>query len=595
MGFRIIARLAPGADERQLAAGALHAIRPGGIEAGFIRDSLAMVLTGPLNEARGPDSRQAQEAAISVRLAGVAIVVLVIACANVANLLLARATQRRREVAVRLALGISRIRLVAQLLTEGVLLALLGGIAALAVGSWAGLLLRGTLLPGIRWAEGPFGFRLVLFVAMAALAAGVLAGLVPALQASRPDVASALKAGARDGMFHRSRARMALIITQGALSVLLLVGAGLFVRSLGNVMSLDIGYDAERLVFGEVAFDDDKAHDTELHTLLPQAARRIATLPGVEHVALSSITPMWGMSWLDIFLPGRDSLPALERDYPTFMGVSPEFFATTGTWLRRGRSFTPEDRAGSAPVVIINEVMARTLWPGEDALTQCIHFVKRTNPCYTVIGIASNASRNSIIENAAMQYYFPLEQVPLKGWGPSTVIVRTDPNRTAAMGELIRHELRQLFPGAEPRIRPMTEILAPELRPWRLGAALFSALGGLALLVAAVGIYSVVAYTFSQRTHELGVRIALGARTSNVLRLVVAEGLRMVLIGIVAGIVLALAAGKLVASLLYGVSPRDPMVLTVVALTLVAVGTLACLLPAWRAGRVDPVVALRAE
>jgi hypothetical protein len=245
--------------------------------------------------------------------------------------------------------------------------------------------------------------------------------------------------------------------------------------------------------------------------------------------------------------------------------------------------------------VIVNDAMARTYWPGEDALGQCIQFQTRGNPCYTVVGIAANARRWGIIEEAKMLYYFPLGQAPGEGHQASTLVVRTPPARAAAVGEMVRRQLRESFPGGEPYLYPMAEILAPQLRPWRLGAALFSALGGLALLVAAVGIYSVVAYTFSQRTHELGVRIALGARTSNVLRLVVAEGLRMVLIGIAAGVALALGAGKLVASLLYGVSPRDPLVIALVALTLVAVGILACLLPAWRAARVDPVVALRSE
>jgi putative ABC transport system permease protein len=241
----------------------------------------------------------------------------------------------------------------------------------------------------------------------------------------------------------------------------------------------------------------------------------------------------------------------------------------------------------------VNEATARLLWPGREALGRCMQFMKPESPCHTVVGVVENARRSSVIETAEPHFYVPIDHPAAGSFGASVLVVRA--GAVAAATREMRTVLREAFPSAEPTVTPMAQNLEPEYRPWRLGATLFTAFGLLALVVAIVGIYSTVSYGVSQRTHEFGVRIALGARIGDVLRQVVGEGLRTVAIGVVLGVVLALAAGRLVAALLYGVSPSDPLVLLLVPLVLLAVAALAAVVPAWRAARVDPVTALRSE
>ena len=589
--IQLIARLAAGTDDREIASAATAGARSSE-RAARRADSLLTITTGPIIAARGPGLRE-KAIPITTRLAGVALVVLLIACANVANLLLARAMRRRREIAVRLALGISRRRLMAQLVAESALLAIVAALGALLIGTWGGVALRAALMPDTHWGGAVLSPLTVAVVVLAALGCGLAAGIAPALQATRPDLTSALKQGAREGTVHRSRLRSALIVVQAALSVVLLVGAGVFVRSLVRVEGVDLGYDADRLVFARATWD---GHAEERGAVLAEVGERLRRMPGVEHVALASIPPMRGFSMTNLFIPGRDSLPTTAYGFPTFSEVSPEFFATTGTRILRGRAFTPDDRAGAPQAVIVNETMARAAWPGEDPIGQCVHFGTRTSPCAMVVGVAEDAHRGEVVEHPTMQYFVPLDQPLFKGHDQRGVlIVRTPPERSAAVAAAARQLLHERMPGAELHVQRMADLLAPEYRPWRLGAALFSALGLLALLVAAVGVYSAVAYVFSQRTHEIGVRMALGARAADVLRLVVGEGVRLVGVGVVVGCLLALAAGRLIASMLYGTSPHDPVVMAGVALVLLLVAAAASLTPAWRAARVDPAEALRAE
>jgi ABC-type antimicrobial peptide transport system permease subunit len=240
--------------------------------------------------------------------------------------------------------------------------------------------------------------------------------------------------------------------------------------------------------------------------------------------------------------------------------------------------------------------MAKLVWPAAEPIGQCIRFEKRENPCYTVAGVVENARRDNVIEEAPEpQYYLALGNMPIAGWNGETIILRTQPNATAPATAELRSALRQAFPAAEPSVTPMTENLEPEYRPWRLGATLFTAFGLLALLVTIIGVFSTVSYDVSQRTHEFGVRVALGARMGDVLRQVIGEGVRTIAIGIALGLMLALAAGRLIAALLYGIEPNDPRVLTGVAVMLLVVAGVATLAPAWRAARADPVIALRAD
>jgi len=556
-------------------------------------DTLNVVKLGSIITARGPGEPD-QEVRIAARLGGVAVLVLLIACANVVNLLLARAVRRRREIAVRLALGISRLRLLRLLVVESVLLSLVAVGAALAAAYWGGSILRVVLLPNVNWVGSPIQWRVFVYLLAVGVIAGVLSGLVPGLQSLSPDLAGALKWGGRKGTPQRARLRGTLLTVQAALSVVLLVGAALFLRSLQNVRGLDIGFDADRLVYANVSFPTpDSSRDARLDQVLRSLAARLRGAPGVESVALSHIRPMYDISWLDKLYPDADTVAHRFAFAPMFTAVSGDFFATTGMRLLKGSGFPESGSVGQ--VVVINETFANTLWPGESPLGRCIRFAKPDAPCYSIVGVVETARTSRIIEEPKAQYYLPLDRVPEKGYGAGTIIVRSDPRVRALVVNEIRQAMQREFPGGYPIIRPLAEFLEPQYRPWKLGAELFSLFGVLALLVAAVGIYSTVSYAVSQRTREFGVRIALGARMGDILRHVIADGLRTVVFGIVAGILLALAAGRLIASLLYGVAPTDPFVMAAVATLLLLVGTAAALSPARRAAGVDPVTALRAE
>jgi putative ABC transport system permease protein len=555
-------------------------------------DTLMTVLLGSALQSRGPGT-PGTEHFIATRAGGVAAVVLVIAWANVINLLLARALTRRRELAVRLALGIPRVRLIRLLTLEAVLLSLLAAGAALALGWAGGSVLRSLLLPEVEWQSPPLDWRVAGFTFAIALGSGLLAGMVPALQSSRPALTEALKAGARGGGRRHSRLRSALVGLQAALVVTLLVGAGLFLESLRNVRSLDLGFDAGSLLFGSVEFEEGAE---PAGPVMAQAAgeveRRLDRRPGIEAVARSSLAPMRGFSVMQ-FYSGADSAGSFPGAEATMMEVSPSFFQATGLELLRGQGFSAAEPGRRE--VVVNAAMARLFWPGLDPVGQCLRFGSRDSVCTPVVGVVENSRRSSIIEpEPKPQYYLPLGS-GVSGSAGGTFIVRAAPGAGDAARRELLAELRQAFPAGYPTVRAMTQNLEQEYRPWRLGATLFAVFGLLALCVAVVGMYSAVSYDVRQRTHEFGIRVALGARIADLLALVVGEGVRTVALGVGLGIVLALAGGRLVAALLYGIGPRDPWILGGVSLTLLGVAALASLLPAWRAGRLDPVEALRDE
>jgi predicted permease len=595
--FRIVARL-PKGDDRQLTAAAtivnrrLNADANGQLLPGTQPDTLSTVVTGPLITALGP-ADSPKEYAIGLRLAGVAAIVLLIACANIANLLLVRAVQRRHEVAVRLALGVSRAGLLAQFLTEGLVLSTLGGTAAILVAAWGGTALRATILPTTHWAAPALDVTVLSFTLAIALLSGIAAALLPALQGSRVDIVKSLKPGSRGSERTGSRVRSTLLATQTALSVVLLVGAGLFVRSLQKLHDLPIGYAADELAFASVRFDGFEAHRSERVQAYPRAAERIASAPGVVGVALADHAPMLGGSYMPIYLPGIDSTVGA-----AFYSVSPQFFAVAGVRILAGRGLTVDDMRDPGGAIVVNETMARMFWPGESPLGQCVILRKKTSACSRVVGVATDTRMMRILEpKPQAQYFLPLRAaVDSESVAPAAIIVRTHAGGWFAADAIARSELRGLIPNASAvSFVPMTKYLEPELRPWRLGATLFTAFGLLALLVATVGVYGVIAYSFSQRTHELGVRTALGASVRDTYELVLGEAFRLTAIGVAMGVVLALALGKLIASLLYATSARDPLVIAIAATILVAVGIAASLLPAWRAARTDPMIALRAE
>jgi predicted permease len=595
-GFSMLVRPGTATGDRELEQRLTAALRRP--ETRYTTDDPPTVVRfGSIVAANGPGEGD-QEIQIAVRLGGVAIIVLLITCANVVNLLLARAVRRRREIAVRLALGISRARLYRLLLAESVVLAALAAIISLMVAYWGGAFLRSLLLPDVHWTRSPLDWRVALFAIAASLGAGVVAGFVPAFQASRPQLTHALKTNAGDGRVQRSRLRDSLVVVQAALSVVLLVGAALFVRSLANVRALNLGFDAKRLTFAAVSFEGrERIHDSSWARGVSQFAGRVAQVPGVEAVALTSMTPMSGFSTIDYFTQ-TDSAGSRKSWMPTVTGVSREYFLTAGLHFVRGAGFPSVSEPSMSPVVVVNEEMARVLWPNADAVGQCMRFDTRDAPCYRVSGIVGNSRRGSLIERPTPQYYLPLDQIPPGAkdiLGPYWVVIRVEPARAAGVSAELRAIIRQEFPNGIPRITRLSDYLEPQYRPWQLGAVLFTTFGILALVVAGIGIYSTVSYAVTQRTQEFGVRIALGARLGDVLLLVLGKGVGTVAVGVACGILLAVAGGRLIASLLYGIAPSDPITLIAVAAMLLTIAALAALAPAWRASRVDPVIALRAD
>ena len=582
-GFQVLMRPKAGIAEEQIEQYATLALRQPGI--GYVLDSTTVAKLGSIVKAQGP-GKVATAQQVAERASIVAILVLVIAFANVVNLLMARAVRRRREIAVRLALGSSSGRLVRLLVSESVQLASLAAIGALAAAWWGGSLLRSLLMPDVQWADDPLHWRVLLLGVGAALIAGVAAGLIPALQSRTPDLTKSLKTGTREGGAARSRLRGFLVATQAALTVVLLVGATLFVQSLHNVKARDIGFTVDRLAFAAVSQGNDPARLAEISNRLLSMEERFKTVPGVERVAFTSMRPKWGIQFTSFFAEGTDG-----EKSSFYNAVTPGFFEATGTRILRGRDLSgaPAERA-----VLVNQTMVDSLWPNADPLGRCLRFKTADAPCYTIIGVTQTALALGLKDAPEPHVYVPLANPPGKSY-VGDVVLRIDPKRLTSSLASIKEMLKAEFPGAKVVTNTFAASMEPEYRPWQLGATLFTLFGLLAALVAGIGVYSSVSYAVSQRTHEFGVRVALGATWKRIVREVVGGGLRTVLIGVLAGVVLALATGRLMASLMYGVSPYDPLSMLIASALLIGAATLACLMPAWRAGRSDPVSALRSD
>lgn len=595
---RVVGRLAPDRSPAQATAEATALYRAT-LEERKEPDTLAAVRVGSVLAARGPTD-EAEEGRIALWLGGVALLVLLIACANAANLLLARSIRRRREIGVRLALGVGRWRLVRQLLVETLVLAGLGGGIGVALAYWGGGTLARLLLPGVTWQAGLLDGRLLAAASTLVVAVAILTGLAPAWQALSQDVVGSLKAGARSGLGKRSRVRDGLVLLQATLSVVLLVGAGLFVRSLRNLRAIDLGFDADRVLLVDVDVESSasspppgfrSAKDAAYHRIRD----RLATLPTVEVASVAFTAPFWSARSARLSIPGVDSIPSSRDGGPYVNAVTPEFFATMGMRIVRGRGFDDMDGPTASPVVAVTETFARIVWPGSDPIGRCMKIGADTMPCAIVVGVAQDARRLSLTSDApVMQYYIPLDQERLD---PSlrTLLVRTRGDPGMASAEVRRVVQATLVDAPYPTVTYLADLAEPQLRPWTLGATLFGVFGLLALVLAALGLYSVVAYTVAQRTHEMGVRVALGGTGGDLVRLVIGGTLRVVGLGLAIGLLVALVAGRWVEPLLYRVSPRDPGVLLGVAGTLLVVGLLASLVPARRARRVSPMEVLRAE
>ncbi|HEY2164664.1 MAG TPA: ABC transporter permease [Gemmatimonadaceae bacterium] len=600
--LRIVARLKPGASAEQASTDATAAYRAayGGNDASF---KAATLWVGPLSfDLTG---HEATEATIVRWLVGVTAVVLLIACSNVANLLLARAVRRRREIAVRIALGAGRGRLTRLLLTESMLLAGLGAVAGLAVAWGTALLLRKVLIGGVEWPSARVDLR-VLGVSLAiAAGVGLLTGLAPAVRAGRTDLTTSLKAGAREGGGHASRLRGALTISQAALSLVLLTGAGLFVRSLAHVRAIDLGFDPDRVLVvqtryptaahvGDANAVGEVARRRAVYTEAMDGARRLAD---VEHASLSVGLPFESSFGQFLRIPGWDSIPEFKAPGPSISAAAPDYFQTVGTRLLEGRVFSPADRDGSEPVAIVSRAMARTFWHRDHVVGECLYWgtsKDSLNTCSRIVGVVADAHAWGLKELPALNYYVPFGQE--RGMGGTTLLVRPKPGREAD----VTRSMRALLLSIDPTISFvstgwMQDDIDPQVRPWRLGAAVFTLMGVLALVVAAVGLYSVMSYLVAQRTREIGVRMALGAQGGSIVLLVLRNSVSMAAVGVAIGLVIVLWAGRFIAPLLFDTSPRDAGVLLGGAATLLAVSVLASAVPALRAKRVNPIEALRSD
>ena len=586
----VIVRLRDGVTPAQAAAEATALYRGRFVQTG---DSTGTVSLSSVHEALGPVA--SRDAKLSVWLGAMSAIVLLIACANVANLLLARAVERRREIAVRVALGATRGRLARQLLAESAVLGVLGGVAALFITLWLGPVLSSSLLSD-SMSSAVIDTRVLLFAMVAVLVTALLAGSAPAYQAGAFDLSPALKTGEREGTFQRSRLRTGLLVGQVALALVLLTGAGLFVSSLRHVQGLRLGFDADRLIVASVDLQRLGYKRAAVNALYEQMRDRIKQLPGVSGASLAAGNPFGWAFAVTLFVPGLDSLPRAPSGGPYVQAVTPDYFRTMGAAVRRGRGLLPGDIAGAQRVAVVNETMARLYWPGQDPIGKCLRIINPRSPCTGVVGVVEDARLNQVTAEGVVQYFIPLAQADsVINSSVTALLVRTVGPADRLLGPVRRTIQETAADLPYPSIDPMPRLFASQLRPWRLGSALLSLFGALGLLLAAIGLYGVLSYVVSQRTQEMGIRISLGAGRRDILELMMGQALRVTAWGVVLGVAGALAAGRAIASLLYGVKPHDPLVLSVVIVILGAVAAVASYLPARRATRVDPMVALRHE
>lgn len=555
------------------------------------RPVLGVRLVG-ITGAYNADMAPIPETRLSVWLFAIAGILLAVACANVSGLLLLRALRRRREFAVRVALGMSRRRLAMLLLVEGLVLASLGGLAAGAAVRIAGPWLRRALLEGIALESAGTDWNVAMLATACIIGTTLMAAFAPLVQL-RADPVVVLRDGASHGVTRRSAVFRILLLGQTALSVVLLIGAGLFVRSMLRIAGLDHGLDIHRVFAVEADFTGTGRTAAQRAAFFEQALERARALPGVSHATIARFIPLRGTQGGGVFrLPGSESFVEPNRRAPRVNFVAGDFFAATGMRVMAGRDFTAADRSG-AGAIVVNERLARFAWPGRSPVGECVYLSGTPDVCTPVIGVVADARTFDIREELRPWFYRPL---PVGDTTESRVlIVRTAP-RTSGAEHALRRALYELDPVIPYLgIQQLGDALDPQIRPWRVGTAVFTSFGLLAAILAAVGLYAAVAYTVSQRTREIGVRMVVGARAGQVIGMVLTDGCRTAGAGILVGLSIGVAAGPLIADLLFDVSPRDPMVLGLVGTAVLVVAALAVLQPARRAAAVDPMAALRQD
>jgi predicted permease len=516
---------------------------------------------------------------------------LLITCANLANLMLARASSRHGEFALRRALGARRGRIVRQLLTESLLLAAAGGAAGLLLGH---LFLRvivaaeKTSLPRVdEIALDPTAFA---FAVVVSIVAGITVGMVPALRASTASSMEVLRQGSRGSGTHQ-RARSVLVVAELALALMLLTGAGLLLRSFRELLRVDTGFATERLLTMQLNVGNRSIQTVEA------SLERLRSIPGVRAVAVTSQLPVAGRgigAWLNIM--DRPTQPNETPPAEAYRVVAPEYFATMGIRLVRGRFPTPDDRADHTPAVVVNEALAKRYWPNEDAIGKQIRLGapgNYLNPPSPIVGIVGNTPDGGLDAPPVPAVFLPLRVAP--GWSAFTYVIRTS-GPPGAVTAAVRRELRALFPTTAIRnVRTMDDVLSDSSAPARLSTRLIGAFALVALITAALGVFGVLSFVVAQRTRELGIRMALGAAPGDVRRMVLGYGSKLAVAGLAIGLVGSFALTRFISTMLFGVKPTDPLTFAVVSAVLLGIGVLASWLPARRATRIDPIVALRSD
>jgi putative ABC transport system permease protein len=534
-------------------------------------------------------------------LMGAVLLVLLIACGNVANLLLARATTRGREIAVRAALGATRMRVVRQLVSESAVLAVAGAVLGTVIAKWAVaamLKLYPENLP--RAADIGIDYRVLLFTAALAISAGILAGLVPALRVSAPNLADSMREGGRSltsGVAH-ARVRSILVVAQTALGVMLLIGAGLLMRSLERLSRVDLGFNPNHLLTANFDLNQTHYNDDHMARFVENFVARVRALPGVTAATGSMPLPLGGDDRWDVRFDVLDH-PVPKGQWPSEIPylVSADYFQTMQIPLAHGRFFDQRDQRNSTPVIIISQAFAKKYFPNEDPLGRKIELGggepgRKQYDMREIVGVVGDIRTSDLAQSPRPAYYVPIVQMM---WGPPTLIVRTagDPEALAPTLKKVIHSLDSEAPLHD--ISTVDEYLAFDLGRARFQTVLLGIFAGIALLLTAIGLYGVVAYSVAQRTHEIGVRMALGASQSHVLAMVLNRGVQLTLAGVASGVAGALALARVLQALLYETAPHDPATYLLVCITLGLVALAASYLPALRASRVDPIVALRQE
>jgi predicted permease len=532
------------------------------------------------------------------------VLLLLIGCGNVATLLMARATSRRREIAVRLALGASRIRLIRQLLTEGVLLSLLAGALGLLLAEWMADLILAFQQPayGLRGLATGLDFKVLGFTLALSLLTGILFGLAPALQVSKPDLVTSLKDGTPAGGFHKSRVQSSLVAFQVGLSLVLLIGAGLAVRTMQKIVAIDRGFDTDHRLLMSLDLSIQGYSAEAGRAFYEQLIKQLESTPGVISASFAKTVPP--NDWSDrmsVFYEGQEPSPETLRGSEELgirtdaNRVAPRYFQTLNIRLLQGRDFSEADRANAPAVAIVNESLAERLWPGESPIGKRLaapFFNDPRRPPVEIIGLVRDTRHRTLLADAPPILYLPV----LQAYDGRTTLVIHTTGEPASMIETIHNAVAEVAKNLPLfAVKSMAEQVATTLWQQRMAASLIGIFGGLALVLAAIGLYGVIAHSVTQRTREIGIRMALGADSTNIVGLVVKQGLRLAATGVLMGVVAAMALTRLMSSLLYEVSATDPTTFIIAAVALIAVASLASYVPARRATKVDPMIALRHE